>query len=190
MATHAKLMTAEELAQLPSDGLYELVRGELRTLSPSGHKRGRIAARLAARLAPYVLDHNLGEVYIAEAGFVLARNPDTVRVPDVGFVSAVRAAAVGDANVFWPGAPDLAVEVVSPGDSYDEVADKVSDWLDAGTRMVIIVDPRKQRVTVYRSINEITTLTTSDELTGGDVVPGWAMPVRALFAPPAASNEV
>ncbi len=188
MATQTKLMTAEDLEQLPDDGsFYELVRGELRTMSPSGHKHGRIAARLAARLAPYVLDHNLGEVYIAEAGFVLTRNPDTVRVPDVGFVSAARAAAVGDNSVFWPGAPDLAVEVISPGDSYDEVTDKVHDWLGAGTRMVIIVDPRKQLVTVYRSLTDNTVLTKDHELTGGDVVPGWAMPVNALFAPPAAS---
>src|SRR5690242_9016794 len=188
MTTQAKGMTAEELAQLPDDGsLYELVRGELRAMSPSGHKHGKIAARLAVRLGYYVEINKLGEIYIAEAGFVLARNPDTVRVPDVGFVSAASAAGVDDASVFWPAAPDLAVEVVSPGDRPAEVQEKVHEWLDAGTRLVIVIEPRKQIVTVYRSLTDLTELTINDELTGGDVVPGWAMPVSALFAPPAAS---
>ena len=189
MATHAKIMTAEELAQLPDDGLYELVRGELRTMSPSGRKHGRIAARLALSLGQHVQANNLGEIAIAEAGFLIARNPDTVRVPDVGFLSTERAASASDSDdeIYWPFAPDLAVEVVSPGDRPGEVKVKVHDWLDAGTRMVIVIEPRKQHVTVYRSRTEITELTISDELTGGDVVPGWAMPVSALFASPAAS---
>jgi Uma2 family endonuclease len=190
MTTHAKLMTAEELAQLPDDGrLYELVRGELRTMSPSGRKHGRIAARLAWRLGQYAEANGLGEIAIAEAGFLIARNPDTVLAPDVGFISTARAASASDNETFWPFAPDLAVEVVSPGDRPGEVKEKIRDWLGAGTRLVIIIEPRKQIVTVYRSLTEFTELTINDELTGGDVVPGWAMPVSALFAPPAAANE-
>jgi Uma2 family endonuclease len=189
MTTHAKLMTADELAQLPDDGLYELVRGELRTMCPSGRKHGRIAARLAWRLGQYVEANGLGEIAIAEAGFLIARNPDTVLVPDVGFISTERAASASENEIYWPFAPDLAVEVVSPNDRSGEVKEKVHTWLAAGTRLVIIIEPRKQLVTVYRSPTENVVLTTDDELTGGDVVPGWAMPVRALFAPPAPSNE-
>jgi Uma2 family endonuclease len=83
---------------------------------------------------------------------------------------------------FWPGAPDLAVEVVSPSDSYAEVQDKVFDWLEAGTRMVVVADPRKRVVTVFRSLAEIRVLTERDHLDGGDVVPGWALPVTAIFS--------
>ncbi len=190
MTIQAKWMTAEELEQLPSDGWrYELVRGELRTMSPSGRKHGRIAARLALRLGHYIEVHSLGEITIAEAGFLLGRNPDTVRVPDVGFISAERAASVSDSDdeIYWPFAPDLAVEVVSPSDRPGEVKEKIHEWLDAGTHMVIIIDPRKQLVTVYRTLTDVAVLTVNDQLTGGDVVPGWTMQVSVLFAPPAAS---
>ncbi len=185
MTTQTNLMTAEELARLPGDNrLYELVRGELRAMSPSGRNHGRIAARLAWRLGQYVEANGLGEITIAEAGFLIAHNPDTVLVPDVGFISTERAASASDNEIYWPFAPDLAVEVVSPGDRPGEVKEKVHAWLDAGTRMVIIIDPRKQFVTVYRSLTDNTILTKDHELTGGDVVPGWAMPVSALFGTP------
>jgi Uma2 family endonuclease len=187
MTTHAKLMTAEELERLPNDGWrYELVQGVLHKMAPAGGEHGAIAVRLTWRLAQYVEVNGLGVVYAAETGFRLASNPDTVRAADVSFVSQERMSAVGIGPGFGIGAPDLAVEVVSPGDRADEVKEKVHDWLDAGTRMVIAIEPRKQHVTVYRSRTEITELTISDELTGGDVVPGWAMPVSALFVPPSA----
>ena len=187
MATHAKLMTAEELAQLPDDGWrYELVRGVLHRMAPAGDEHGAVAMRLGWRLAQYVETNELGVVYAAETGFRLGSNPDTVRAADASFVRQEQIAAVGLGPGFRIGAPDLAVEVVSPGDRTDEVKEKVHEWLDAGTRMVIIIEPRKQLVTVYRSPTENVVLTINDELTGGDVVPGWAMPVSALFAPPAA----
>ena len=187
MTTQAQLMTAEELARLPDDGWrYELVRGVLHRMAPAGDELGAVAMRLGWRLAQYVETHGLGVVYAAETGFRLGSNPDTVRAADVSFVRQEQIAAVGLGPGFRMGAPDLTVEVVSPGDRADEVKEKVHEWLNAGTRMVIIVEPRKQRVTVYRSLTEITELTINDQLTGGDVVPGWAMPVSALFAPPAA----
>jgi Uma2 family endonuclease len=188
MTTQAKLITAEELAQLPDDGWrYELVRGELRRMAPAGDEHGAVAMRLGWRLAQYVETNELGVVYAAETGFRLGSSPDTVRAADVSFVRQEQIAAVGIGPGFRIGAPDLAVEVVSPGDRPGEVTEKVQDWLDAGTRLVIIIEPRKQMVTVYRSLTESTELTINNELTGGDVVPGWAMPVSALFAPPAAS---
>jgi Uma2 family endonuclease len=188
MATHAKLMTAEELAQLPDDGWrYELIRGVLHRMAPAGDEHGEVAMRLGWRLAQYVEAHELGVVYAAETGFRLSSNPDTVRAPDVSFVRQDVIDTTGRGRSYRPGTPDLAVEVISPNDSYTEVSDKVHDWLDAGTRMVIIIDPPKQRVTVYRSLTDLTELTINDELTGGDVVPGWAVPVSVLFAPPAAS---
>ena len=125
--------------------------------------------------------HTLGTVYAAETGFKLASNPDVVRAPDVAFVRRERVEEVGDVEGYWPGAPDLAVEVISPSDTYGEVQEKVFDWLDAGTKMVILVMPRKRTVTVYRSLSDIIMLTEHDMLDGGDVVPGWKIPVRELF---------
>ncbi len=121
-------------------------------------------------------------VCAAETGFRIGRDPDTVRAPDVAFIRRARVEEAGEAEGFWPGAPDLAVEVVSPGDSFAEVEEKVSDWLAAGCRMVVVVNPRRRTATVYRSRSDVTLLAEDDVLDGGDVVPGWRVPVRELFA--------
>jgi Uma2 family endonuclease len=132
-------------------------------------------------LAQYVQAHDLGEVFAAETGFKLAANPDTVRAPDVAFVRRERADEVGDTDGYWPGAPDLAVEVISPGDLYTEVEETVLAWLEAGTRMVIVLNPRRRTAQVYRSPNQVRVLLEGDTLDGEDVVPGWTLPVAALF---------
>jgi Uma2 family endonuclease len=175
-------MTAEDLLRMPDDGYrYELVRGELRKMAAAGHRHGRVAINVTTPLDQHVRAHNLGIVYAAETGFKLASNPDTVRAPDVAFVRRARVEAVSDIEGYWPGAPDLAVQVVSPSDIYSEVVEKILEWLDAGTRMIIVVNPRKRSVTVYRSRSEIVVLGENDVLDGGDVVPGWSMPVRDVF---------
>jgi len=168
---------------MPDDGFrYELVEGNLREMAPAGHQHGRIAINVSTPLAQHVKANNLGVVYAAETGFKLASNPDTVRAPDVAFVRRERLESVGDSEGFWPGAPDLAVEVVSPGDRYTDVEEKVFDWLDAGARLVIVANPRKRLVTVYRSLTDVVVLTEADVLDGGDVVPGFAMPVKDIFS--------
>ena len=125
--------------------------------------------------------HDLGIVYAAETGFRLATDPDTVRAPDVAFVSRERVEAVGEVEGYWPEAPDLAVEVISPNDSYVEVEEKILDWLEAGTKMVLAVNPRRRAVTLYRSQSDITILTGTDVLDGGDVVPGFQLTLREIF---------
>lgn len=183
MATIIQSITAEDLLRMPDDGFrYELVRGELRKMSPSGHTHGKIAMRISVPLGNYVWKKKLGEIYAAETGFKLASNPDTVRAPDVAFVRQERVKKAENIQGFWPGAPDLAVEVISPGDSYSEVDEKVCEWLDAGTRMVVVVDPRNRSVTVYRSRDDITILSETDTLDGGDVVPGWNLRVKNIFS--------
>ena len=117
----------------------------------------------------------------AEAGFQLAHDPDTVRAPDVAFVRAERFPP-GGVKGFFQGAPDIAVEVVSPSDRASEVAAKVRDWLQAGCSMVWVVDPENRTVTVHRSRKDITVLTEADMLTGGDVLPEFSMPVLTIFA--------
>jgi Uma2 family endonuclease len=183
MTTTGQKITAQELLRLPDDGFrYELVKGELRKMAPAGSEHGYLIIRVTGPLWLHVETHKLGRVYAAETGFLLASNPDTVRAPDVAFISQQRLEEVGEVEGYWPGAPDLTVEVISPIDTYSEVLAKVLTWLNAGTRMVIVVNPRQQTVTAYRSRTDIAILTKNDTLDGNDVVPGWTLPIADLFA--------
>ena len=183
MTATLERMTADELLRMPDDGFRcELVKGELRKMVPAGNEHGQLALRLAWRLAQYVEANKLGVTYAAETGFILALDPDTVRAPDVAFVRRERLEEVGEVEGYWPGAPDLAVEVISPSDNYSEVEGKVADWLEAGTRMVVVVDPRRRKVTVHRSASDIRVLGIGEVLEGGEVVPGWKLPLEELFA--------
>jgi Uma2 family endonuclease len=183
MSTTERIYTADELYAMPSDGSrYELVRGELRKMAPAGHVHGRITINFTTPLDRHVRTQRLGAVYAAETGFKLASEPDVVRAPDVAFVRRERVEAVGDVDGYWPGAPDLAVEVISPRDVYTEVEEKVFDWLEAGARMVVVLNPRKRAVTVYRSLNNIVVLTDADILDCDDIVPGFQLPVSDIFS--------
>ena len=174
--------TVEELLYMPDDGFrYELVQGELRRMAPAGNVNGRIAINVGTSLNNHVRAHNLGIVYAAETGFKLTRNPDTVRAPDAAFVSRAHTEVIGEVEGYWPEAPDLAIEVISPGDSYVDVEEKVFDWLEAGTKMVVTINPRKRSATVYRSLVDITVLTEMDVLDGGDVVLGFRLAVQEIF---------
>ena len=184
MAPTRTLMTADELLRLPDDGQrHELVAGELRTLPPGGEEHGTIVAILTGALIHYVSAHQLGRVIAAETGFLLTTNPDTVRAPDVAFISHQRAGPAGPARGYRRGAPDLVAEVISPNDLYTEVAEKVATWLEHGTRMVLVLNPRQRTVTVHRSPTQVRQLSVADTLDGEDVVPGWSVPVRDLFPP-------
>jgi Uma2 family endonuclease len=176
------LVTADELFRMPDAGCrYELVQGELRRMSPAGFQHGRLIMNIATPLDQYVRQHKLGVVCAAETGFLLVSDPDTVRAADVAFIQQTRLTNESEAG-YWPGAPDLAVEVISPNDLYTEVDEKVTDWLEAGTRMVVIVNPRKRTVTVYRSLHQIVILREQDMLDGHDVLPGWKLPIAEIFA--------
>jgi len=181
--TTGRVFTADDLLRMADDGFrYELLRGELRKMSPAGHQHGRIAGELLISLGQHVKTRRLGRVYAAETGFKLASHPDHVRASDVAFVRQEGLDETGDAPGFWPGAPDLAIEVLSPGDTYSEVEEKVLDRLAAGTNLVIVIDPRQRSATAYRSPTAIRVLGASDVLDGADVVPGWAIPVADIFA--------
>ena len=179
--TATQPVTAQELHQLPAGGRYALVKGELRKMPPAGREHGSIAMHVGASLYQFVTTQGLGSVYAAETGFLLATNPDTVLAPDAAFVRSDRLAQIADVAGFIPGAPDLAVEVISPSDTYTEVEEKVTLWLQHGTRMVIVVNPRRRSVTVYRPDRPVLFLSEQDELSGDDVVPGWSVRVRDLF---------
>ena len=182
MVTTTRPVTAEDLLEMPDDGFrYELVRGELRKMAPAGHVHGRYASSTGGYLMMHVRANKLGRTYGAETGFLLASDPDHVRAPDGAFVRRERAEAAGDAPGFFPGAPDLAIEVVSPSDRYTEVDEKVADWLDAGTLAVVVVNPRGRTVKVHRPASDVTVLSEADTLDVGDVVPGWRMAVKEIF---------
>ena len=182
MAVSHRPVTAEELLETPNDGLRrELVRGEVRTMAPAGYQHGRIAQNIAASLDRLVREEGVGVILAAETGFKLAGDPDTVRAADVAFVARERAEAAGEVAGYWPGAPDLAVEVVSPNDRFAEVEEKVADWLAAGTRMVIVANPQGKTVTVRISEREARILSEGEVIDGGEVVPGWSLPVADVF---------
>ena len=183
METVRRQVTAEELLRIPDDGFrYELVQGELRRMTPAGNVHGRVAMNIGTALNNHVKAHDLGVVYAAETGFRLATDPDTVRAPDAAFVRREHVEEVGETEGYWPGAPDLAVEVISPADAYTEVEAKVAEWLRVGARMVIVVDPSNRTVKIHRTLTEVASLTEDDEIDGADVVRGWRLPVRQLFA--------
>lgn len=131
-------------------------------------------------LARHVREHRLGAAFLAETGFVLARDPDNVRAPDIAFVRHDRLPDPPTPGYF-PGAPDLAVEITSPNDTFTEVHEKSIDWLEHGADMVWVVDPVARRATVYRGVDDVRIVSRSGELTGEDVVPGFAMPLHDLW---------
>jgi Uma2 family endonuclease len=182
MTVEQKLMTAGELMRLPRDGMrHELVRGALRTMPPGSWGHGRDSSKLDRSLGNHVEAYGLGEVATNEPGFLLTTNPDTVRAPDVAFVRRERLDQADPERGYYPGPPDLAVEVISPNDLYTDVDEKVAEWLEYGTRLVLVVNPRRKSVAVHRPGRDVRMLGVEDMLDGEDVVPGWSLAVRDLF---------
>jgi Uma2 family endonuclease len=170
------IRTAEELERAGDIGPCELVRGELVMMMPPGGRHGKLANLIAHRLTAFVADNNLGTI-LAETGFVLSRDPDTVRAPDVVFLRTER--EIGDG--FIDGAPELAVEVVSPGDRTGYLREEVAEWLEAGAEAVWVVDPRARTVTMHEGARGPRVLEETDTLDGGRVLPGFTLDLRELF---------
>ena len=174
------LLTADELQHVyVPDKRVELVRGLLVVRELPGMRHARVAMDLALALGAHVRAAALGRVY-AEAGFKLASNPDTVRGPDIAFISRGRIPDP-EPTGFAGFAPDLVVEVISPGDRAGEVLAKVADWLSGGSRLVWVLDPARRVARVYRADGTEQILTADESLDGGDVVPGFSCPLREIF---------
>ena len=168
---------------MPDDGLrYELVRGGLRVMPPPEFEHGRVAAAIGGLLFVHLREHDIGVALAAETGFLTAHDPDTVRAPDAAFVAKARAEEVGHTTKYWPGAPELAVEVVSPSDTRDEVEEKALAWLAAGTIAVLVLDPARRTATVYRGEGEAHTHSGEEVVDLGAAVPGFSVRVAEVFA--------
>jgi Uma2 family endonuclease len=179
-ATH--LMTAEELIKLPGGSCrYELVKGELLTMPLAGEEHGVLIMNIALPLAQHVRRNDLGIVYGADTGFQIESNPDTVLGPDIAFVLKDRLKETGISSGYRVGAPDLAVEVISPRDSSKRVEQKVQRWLAGGALTVWTVDPKTRTVKVYQSNSAAMEFGEADVLTGGTILPGFKLPVTEIF---------
>lgn len=183
MTVPGRTMTADELFLLPDDNRrYALVRGKLHSMAPAGFDHGAVVVNLTIPLGRHVRARRLGVVCGAETGFVLETDPDTVLAPDAAFVRGERIPASGRPAAFWRGAPDLAVEVTSPGDTRAEVARKVRWWLSSGAGLVWVADPGDRSVTAHAPGRAPRRFGHADTLDGAPLLPDFALPVADVFA--------
>ncbi len=175
-------MTAQELLEYAHEPYQqELIDGILFEMEPPGAMHGAVSMQIAALLHRHVMDAELGTTFGSEVGFHLTSNPDTVRAPDVAFVARERAEDIGMPKGYWPGPPDLAIEVVSQHDRRAKVEGKALEWLAAGTRAAAVVDPPSRTATVFRSRDDIRVPQRDETLELGDVVAGWSPQVADFF---------
>ena len=180
MSTTTRAMTEAELMALPRDGRKrELVDGEIRVMSPAGFRHCVVAINLAALLAAFVKEHGLGYVAGSQVGFWMPSG--NLRVPDLSFVAAHRFPH-GVPEGFSPVVPDLAVEVLSPGDTQREILDKVGEYLASGVRLVWVVDPRARKAVAHRSLTDVREVAEDGDLDGEDVVPGFRCRLGEILA--------
>jgi Uma2 family endonuclease len=171
--------TAEEAFWLHPPGRWELIHGEVVFLSPTGARHGLFVQRLARYLGAFVEAHGLGQVLAGDAGFVLRRKPDTVRAPDV---AVVRRARLPDPlpEEYFEGAPDLAIEVMSPDDRWPEVQAKVQEYLRAGSSRVWVIDANAREARIYDAGGS-RVVAADAALEDADLLPGFALPLADLF---------
>jgi Uma2 family endonuclease len=177
-----KLITAAELLAMGSEADHtELVEGELVRMSPASGDHARIGSDLHGFLWMHVRAHRLGRLFTSESGFILGRDPDSVLAPDIAFVAAERLVANQQLPGFVPFAPDLAIEIESPSNTRAEFRRKFELYFRAGTRLIWLVRPIRRTVTVFTPDAAEVVLREADTLDGGDVIPGFRLPLAELF---------
>jgi Uma2 family endonuclease len=178
-----QLLTAEDLARMPDYELYELDRGRLVPLMLAGRPHGELTVRLTVRIHTFVETHDLGVVYSNDTGFIVERNPDTVRGPDIAFVGWDKYEPSDESDTLPWGkqGPDLAVEVKSPSNTAAELNRKAEQYLNGGTRLVWLVNGQKKEVVVHAADRSVKVLRPGDVLDGEDVLPGFQLSLDELF---------
>ena len=177
-----KLFTIEELEALPDDGhVYELIDGVLVRREPVGGRHGAVGSRIDRRVGAFVEEHGLGEVFNAETIYVFQRDPDRGLKPDVSFVRAERLPSDEQFDKPLHLVPDLVVEVVSPNDRTIEIDEKIEIYRRAGVPLIWVLWPRRRAIWVYAAGKEPRALSEGDDLDGGEVLPGFRVPVADLF---------
>lgn len=177
-----KLLTADDLLELYGKGVKgELIRGVLVEKVSTFGKHGEVVMRFGIGMGNHILPRQLGRIFGSDAGVRLERDPDTVREPDVGFISAARMPLDVEANSYYEVVPELVVEVVSSNDTRREVQEKAEMWLSFGVLLVWVAHPDSRTVDVYRPGTSIVTLTEDDTLDGAPVLPEFTLPVRQVF---------
>ncbi len=180
--TKNRLITADELFTMPNTKHgCELVRGKLVKYMPTEIIHGIVATHIGQALSIFVRANKLGIVLAAETGFYIFQTPDTVRAPDASFVGNEKLAKYGITEKFFPDAPDLAVEVVSPSDRKKEIEEKIKDYLSAGVHLVWIIYPQNRIIAVYRQNNIVSILRENDEIDGENVLPDFRLSLSELF---------
>ena len=177
-----KLLTADELLELYSKGVKgELIRGVLVEKVSTSGKHGEVVMRFGIGMGNHILPRRLGRIFGSDAGVRLERNPDTVREPDVGFISAERMPLELESNSYFEVVPELVVEVASHSDTRHEVQEKAEMWLSFGVLLVWVAHLDSRTVDVYRPDTPTITLTEDDALDGDPVLPGFTLPVRQVL---------
>ena len=180
--TKRKLLTADDLLELHSKGVKgELIRGVFCETVSTGIEHGEIAANFAGEIRAFIRPQRLGRVFTSDSGIRLERGPDTVREPDVGFISAERLPLGTRITGYSEVVPDLVVEIVSPSDTVREMYDRACMWLCHGVKLVWVADPDTRTVGVYRQDGPVITMAEDDVLDGAPVLPGFTLPVREVF---------
>ena len=172
-------LSDEELLRIKYDGKVELVDGELRLMTPAGMEQGEVSMNLAIMLGSHVREHRLGKLYDAQTGF--RPSGGNLRAPDISFVRMERLPDGKSPKGFAHFPPDLAVEVFAPDETVDDYQEKVQEYLNWGVRLIWLVDPNTQTVTVYYPDGSRKTLSGDDILSGEDVIPGFKCHVNELF---------
>jgi Uma2 family endonuclease len=182
MSTITPLMTVEELQQIPDDcHPRELRRGELLTMSPPGPDHGGVCARVCRALFQYLAEHDLGQIFINDTGYLLEEHPDTVLGPDLSFISKQRLKLMQKRRGYFFGPPDLAIEVISPNDRIKDVHDKAQDLVNFGASEAWVIHPHQRTLTIFTRLNEPIKLKNADILRDRDVLPGFECLVSNLI---------
>ena len=183
--TAAPPVSLAEYAALPKHPRYELVQGALIELMSASEGHEHTASLIIWRLSAHVFPQQLGRVYTSNRGYVTGpTSPATARMPDVSFVSTERLGQAELSGMLYNGAPDLAVEIRSEGNTAAEMAQKVSEYLGAGGKAVWVIDLDARTLTVHTPGTPPVTLTDADVVDGGDCVPGFTCAVADLLPTP------